>query len=62
MVRVEGSSAKAKDLEAKLHALGNFTYKDLTLGEVLNDLRTNRGLNIFIDTIAGKSNVPVLRP
>jgi len=49
VVSVEGPSKKAKDLETKLRTAGNFEFRDLSLGEVLDDLRKKQGINIFVD-------------
>lgn len=47
--KAEMPSRRAQELESKLQATASFHYKDVTLGEVLDDLRKAYGINIFVD-------------
>jgi RNA polymerase sigma factor (sigma-70 family) len=49
-VKTEGTSPKTKKLETLLgRNVSDFNYKDLPLGNVLEDLRRDLGINIFVD-------------
>jgi hypothetical protein len=39
-----------------LQASSNFVYKDITFADVLDDLRSKQGINIFVDPNAAKNN------
>jgi hypothetical protein len=47
--KAEAPSRKAKELETKLHALGKFEYLNKPLSDVLDELRSTRGINIVVD-------------
>jgi len=52
VVRVEAPSGKEKDLDKKLQAPGDFSYNDMELRSILNNLSEMKEINIFIDPSA----------
>jgi hypothetical protein len=52
VVRVEAPSEKEKDLDKKLQAPGDFSYDNIELRSILNNLSEKKGINIVIDPSA----------
>jgi hypothetical protein len=56
VARVEAPSEKEKDLDKKLQAPGDFSYDNMELRSILNNLSEKKGINIVIDPSA---NIPL---